>query len=332
MTDEPRMNRTIRLEAANWVVRLDADDVSTQERQALEAWLAADAAHRQAFERAQAGWDELSALTPYALRSTNALSSVAAPANAPWLRVGGAVAAALAIAVLGVGLLRTLGPAPVAATPFESAVGEQNRVPLPDGSFMLLNTASRAEIRFDEQTRVVALLAGEAFFEVAKDPERPFRVDTAGGSVTAVGTAFAVSVWDGAVQVAVTEGTVSVRALAAASSSASAPPVELAVGESVRIAAEAVVLDTQPLVALERQLSWRTGILEFEDEPLGAVVQSVSRYTDLRIDIHPSLEDRRFGGAFPVGDVEALLGALPVYGVKVERLGPDHVRLSAEPT
>src|SRR6202040_1603516 len=62
------------------------------------------------------------------------------------------------------------------ATRFQTAVGEQAAVALPDGSSFDLNTNSRVEVDYTERNRVIRLERGEAYFKVAHDTHRPFWV------------------------------------------------------------------------------------------------------------------------------------------------------------
>ena len=82
------------------------------------------------------------------------------------------------------------------------------KITLADGSIVTLNTASRIETRMNGQERTVRLLEGEAFFEVAHDATRPFRVYAGDGMTVAVGTAFSVRLNKNAVEVVVSEGKV----------------------------------------------------------------------------------------------------------------------------
>ena len=79
-----------------------------------------------------------------------------------------------------------------------------------DGSTIALNTNSRVNIDYSGERRVVQLLRGEASFDVAKSPQRPFVVYAGSGLIWAVGTAFNVRYTSDLVDVIVTEGIVKV--------------------------------------------------------------------------------------------------------------------------
>ena len=74
-------------------------------------------------------------------------------------------------------------------------------MPLPDGSFASLNTASRVSVRFTPERRAVRLEEGEAWYQVAHDRARPFVVEAGPVRVQAVGTAFSVRRREGGVDV-----------------------------------------------------------------------------------------------------------------------------------
>src|SRR5690606_6030511 len=80
-------------------------------------------------------------------------------------------------------------------------VGEQRLVQLEDGSQVRLNTNTRIQVSYSRQTRRIDLLQGEAYFDVSKDPQRPFEVIANHSIVRALGTEFNVSLLNSAVAV-----------------------------------------------------------------------------------------------------------------------------------
>ena len=93
---------------------------------------------------------------------------------------------------------------------YATDIGEQYRTALADGSLVELNTATRVAVDLTPEERDIHLRKGEAVFEVAKDPSRPFVVKTPLADVRAIGTVFAVRTENG-LEVAVSEGVVSVE-------------------------------------------------------------------------------------------------------------------------
>ena len=97
--------------------------------------------------------------------------------------------------------------------PISTAVGEQRSITLADGSLIKLNTRTTIRHRFDESTRRVELIEGEALFDVARDEQRPFIVTAGATEVRVLGTSFNVyKQSDLEATVSVLEGRVTVRA------------------------------------------------------------------------------------------------------------------------
>jgi transmembrane sensor len=351
-------------EAAQWLIRLDADTPpSQQELSALGEWLHRSPAHREELESLAALWGRLNILTELAVPLGNA--SRTQPLRQLLWRWTGPVLAAMAAAAALVAVLITRGPAldPLLETNglYATAVGQQSVRHLADGSQVMLNTNSQIKVEYGDTYRRVYLLQGEALFTVAKNPERPFRVYAGSGLIEAVGTAFSVHLRDTQVDVAVTEGRVSLasinpaRVRAAQQVSGGSAPEEAAAldettmqslgfvsaGEVATIrspSAEptagsvAVLQDLEPIPpqALAQRLAWSQGVLMFSGETLENVVKELGRYTTVSIEItDESIRNMRVGGRFPVGETETMLAALESnFNLRVIRVSHNRVLLA----
>ena len=319
-------------EAARWVVRHDRGGLTAEERAQFEAWKQASPLHTDAFARLSGHWNDLDVLA--ALADTPRETPVY---RRPAVLAGLGMAAAVCIAVL-VGAAQMLAPshAPVqiAQTPgldlYTTRVGDQEKITLSDGSIVTLNTASRIETRINGQERSVRLLEGEAFFEVAHDPSRPFRVYAGDGMTVAVGTAFSVRLKKDAVEVVVSEGKVAYSRVT--DIPAPEPVAYVAAGEAAKFS-DNVVIEKVDVAEVDRKLSWREGKLVFAGDPLSSVVADISRYTDIQFDFASSdLADMRVGGVFHVGEVDEMLDAIETnFGLRVERTGDNVVRIDHAP-
>ncbi len=249
---------------------------------------------------------------------------------------------AAGLAMLAVALWFTVGPAAIDITAqnatYATAVGEQRDITLPDGTTLRINTNSRLRVAFTKARRTVRLYHGEVFFEVVKSADWPFEVDTGNVMVTAVGTAFAVRIdANNAVEVNVTEGRVRVSAHTTLpvddppGAESNAYTAELNARQQVRFDQVIGSVQTLERAQLERELSWRDGMLIFDRQPLEQVVAEVSRYTSVKIVItDPVLRRLQFGGYFPTGDTEALLNTLEGnFGIRVDRVQPGFIYLRA---
>ena len=129
------------------------------------------------------------------------------------LRPKFAVAASLVMATV-LGLLifgqQTVNPE-ISMDRYVARVGEQKVVNLNDGSVITLNTGSELLVGLSDQSRKIILRRGEAYFEVARDSERPFTVDAGLRSVTVLGTEFNIRKSPDRLQVAVSEGLVAIH-------------------------------------------------------------------------------------------------------------------------
>ena len=107
--------------------------------------------------------------------------------------------AATFIMLIGVGLaLHLLLPRPEPETVLASTgTGERKHITLSDGTLVHLNAGTSLEypLRFAESAREVTL-KGEAFFDVERNPERPFRISTGKITTTVLGTSFNVNAYD----------------------------------------------------------------------------------------------------------------------------------------
>jgi transmembrane sensor len=320
-------------EAGDWFARMNADDVTADDHTRFEAWLRTHSCNVKAYAELCATWKELVKSGPlvravYFGQVMNAASSRSVRSRR-WL--AGAVAATMGAIVLGVGwnLYKQKEE-----TRFQTAVGEQAAVALPDGSSFDLNTNSRVQVEYSQHSRVVRLERGEAYFKVAHDTHRPFWVHAGDRWVRAVGTAFNVYLRPAGVEVTVSEGTVNVVNATANES----PPSDgsytksaaaVTAGEQADAHGRADVIRALNAVQLSRLLAWRKSSLYFQDEPLGDVVNELTRYTTLKIEIvDDSLRQLPVGGTFqtsPEG-AEALLRTLQDgFGTQIRRVDADHV-------
>jgi len=206
----------------------------------------------------------------------------------------------------------------------ETAVGAFQKLDLPDGSVVQLNTATAITTSFTGTERRVTILRGEAFFNVAKDEKRPFVVTSGGVAVRAVGTAFNVRKRDSALEVLVTEGRVRIDDAREGRSllplSTADEPSLLVAGERAIVPSRSNTLEEYPLTALvekvdstvtQRTLAWQERRLEFDETPLAEGVTEFNRYNLRQLVIaDPTLAKKRFSGTFRADGYESLVRLL----------------------
>jgi transmembrane sensor len=349
-----KKQQAIREQACLWVVKLSAGP-SSRELEEIHVWLDESPEHVKALLSVARLWDQVSVLSE--LSDIFPLDEYVASRPPPSRR--GLVFSALAVLLLVFGLQTPLLdwldarweglPRDLMELSYETRIGQQSTVVLPDGSEVLLNTNSHIEVSFSANSRDIILHRGEAQFTVTKDNTRPFRVHANGGIVEAVGTVFTVQESaEKTLEVTVIEGIVNftrtreqaVGVTAQQSQpSVSTPvaipvvePIPLTAGESVHVeeTTDTILKQTFEPEELESRLAWREGMLLFEGDPLEQVIQEVSRYTSIRIDVDENVRDIAVLGYFRTGDIEGVLLAVQnTFNLKVERLSEDHIVLTA---
>ena len=290
----------IETDAARWVMRLDREGQAPALTADLEAWLAGDVRRAGALLQAEAAWALLDRG-----RMLNHGERGASRRHRPvqlgrrQLLIGGG--AAIAAGVVGLVAYRP------STDHYGTALGEIRRVPLADGSTVAINTASTVDIELAPKLRRVRLDKGEAWFQVAKDPSRPFLVEAGAVRVQAVGTAFSVRRRDGGAEVLVTEGVVKVWA-----TSAAGQVTRLAAGERAFVADNAAVSETAAEPSeVDRQLAWRAGKIDLAGETLGQAVTEFNRYNARSLVVaDAALSGERLYGIFRIDDPEGFAQAV----------------------
>lgn len=297
-----------RQEAATWFARLGQRRVSTDDVRRFSAWRK-DPRNARAYERVEAAWaasetlaadPDMSALTREALGRARPAARAQALVRARWKPIGAVTAAA---ALLLAGLWAVNRPAV-----YVTDVGEQRIVRLADGSRLTLDTATRVRVRLAGDERTVDLVSGQALFDVAGDPARPFVVRAGQVRVTALGTRFDVRRSGDGARVTLVEGRIAVREAEADRAWTLTP------GEQVLAAGPAPVVRR---VDVARETSWTTGRLIFDRTPIAAAVAEVNRYSEARLDLRAAhLAEVEVSGVFDAGDTEGFVAALgDLYGV-----------------
>lgn len=315
--------------AADWHNRLDEDD-SARTHAEFDAWLAADSRNQAAFEAVERTWSSLSAARVDARVLKLRREALSATHRLRFFRFATA-AAVVGVAVAIAYVVNPLFKADPIARPamimgsateggaFRTAVGERSNITLSDGSSVVLNTNSRVEIRFTPEQRNVRLLAGQAWFQVAKNPNRPFVVEAGDRRVTALGTAFDVRLGAGdSVRVTLAEGKVSVEPiLSPLQRLISAPPMPqlLVAGEALLVSDDAPVEKVK--ADLAKVQSWRQGQVVFDNDTLATAINEINRYSSTRIELaDPALGELRVSGVFKAGHsesfVETVTGHYPI--------------------
>jgi transmembrane sensor len=317
----------VHMAAADWFARLREPDVSLEDTMAWQRWISADTRHAEAFARIEEVSNVLRAMPrpPLPLSSDDPgdhydasvpLSTWRKMASSPPARSRkwrgmwvGAIAASLVVvsAALGLATLNrdSFHWSSSKANVFATAVGENRVVTLMDGSRVTLGGATTVRVSLTDHARQIELARGEAFFSVAKDGSRPFKVNAGAATVVALGTEFNVRRGGDRVVVSVMEGRVVVEPASHLVPIALLRefkprliPVKVSAGQQT-IAWDEGVEDAVQLSDALAATAWQTGRLAFRSQPLRYVLEDVNRYAPKPIVI----EDERIGVRLFTGTV-----------------------------
>ena len=342
--------KDIEAEASAWVVQVDSGAMSKGDVDDLKEWIRRSPQHKHSFEKMAAGFLDMGSLlaTPQTLVSRPKSKSkpigqrrrrpiFTMPVTAGLLATALVASAFMAATFLGQPSVST-GVEVEAVQEYVASLGEQKSITLDDGSIVTLNTRSKVDVAYDDNVRRIELVYGEALFDVAKDPERPFQVFTERGMVRAIGTVFSVRVLDTNVEVLVEEGIVEVVAspqgVKQSELTVSAPDYKvlatLSSGDAASFDNENKVIRTVDLASVVKKHAWRDGTLIFDGDPLSVVVDEITRYTDLKIVISdPDMQRLQIGGTFKAGETDAFLDALDKgFNLSVDQVSEGVVYLS----
>ncbi|XSG81096.1 MAG: FecR family protein [Methyloligella sp. ZOD6] len=281
-----------REEALAWFVRLSSGEATAQEHAAHAAWLDASAVNRQEYEKLSGLWHDVGRI-PDPRQGSRPAAVTSHMLSRRGLLTGGAMAAA------AVGYVAVAGLPDFLLADYATGIGKVSRFTLPDGSKTDLDADSALKLDFTAKERRLHLLRGRAYFDVAKDQERPFTVVARSGSVTALGTRFVVHEWDDEVTVAVEENAVAIEG-------PGSQQAELRAGEYVSYGERGLGAVASGDTATES--AWRRGKLIFEDRPLRQVIADVNRYRSGTILIlDDDLLELRVSGIFDISNPDGVL-------------------------
>jgi len=296
--------------AAEWLAREDRG-LAPDEQAGLDQWLSQSSLNRVAYLRLKATWQRADRLA--------ALKRPAA-AVAP-LRIwnGPAFAAMAASLLLLIGaswlVLHRNWPT---GHDYATGIGERQAVRLADGTQIELNTNTRLHTEVTETGRTITLETGEAYFDVTHDARRPFTVNAGNRRITDLGTKFSVFRNGEDVRVVVKEGRVRVEQIG---QSLPAPLVAQA-GREVIAKGSEILVAAKPDHEISNDLSWRQGMLVFNQQTLAEAAEQFNRYNRRHIEVEGSARKIRIGGSFKADNVDVFVTLLHRgFGLSVDQQG-----------
>lgn len=313
---QPQADKTPQQQAGEWVFRQHSDAWTGADQRALEAWLAESEDHAREYARALRLWRELDGFKTLSFPAREAVRHRYRPTRRRRYLPQAAAALIAAVLVLAVGVNFPT------ETTYQTGKGGHQSITLADGSRLDINTDTELRVSLSKTSRLVTLVRGEVFFNVAHHEHQPFEVVAQNGHIRDIGTRFDVYATAGRVEVSVEEGRVEV-------STAKQPGIRLAAGQQLSYADTGEIAGIKQADA-EAASAWREGRLVFNLTPLAEVAAQLSRYHPVEfVFADAKLKNLKVTGRFDIGNLplllETLQAALPV---KAEASGPHTFRLS----
>jgi len=181
------------------------------------------------------------------------------------------VAAVAAILIVGIFSIYYLSETNINQNQIEIASNERGKeIVLADGSKVWLNKNAVLTYpdKFNKKTRNVEL-SGEAFFEIAKNPKKPFIVNMSNATVTVVGTSFNINSKENETEIVVATGTVKV------SDTDNSKSKLITVGYSAKVSDNNI---EKYKTSSPNYLAWKTGEFVFKETPINQVVKDLNSY------------------------------------------------------
>lgn len=291
-------------QAIAWWAKLQSGVADAHDRESCRAWLEADAAHRQA-------WDRLEAIGHDARRVPSPLAHAAL--NAP---TSSGRRAALR-SLLGVTAISAMGWAGYRHTPWQrlaadlsTRVGERRSVVLADGLRITLNSDSAVRVRVSGSERGIALLRGEMLVDTEPRPGvDALRVDSGHGELRAERARFDLRRTETDSRLGVYEGSVALLRDGAWTQASAGE--RLAFSDAHELVRKASDPD---------RLAWVDGLVVAKEWRLDDFARHLARQRVGVIRVDPAVAGLRLSGVFPLDDAERALRALePALPITVSR-------------
>lgn len=314
MTQDQEIAAATLEEAMDWFLRLKGEPNCPELTADFQRWLHRSDDHQRAWQYALRTWQLMGEAAPAhehlwaGAARANVISITGRRWRRPVMSAVAAIAATLFLVLAGPSLLIRLQADHITAT------GQNARVTLEDGTLIELGGDSAIKTEMTAAGRHVTLLSGEAFFDVAHNPARPFTVEAGGVTVLVVGTAFDVRLAGGETTVELERGVVQVSVEDARETS----DFRLLPGEMAVVNASDGAV-TRNTIQPDQVAAWRSGRIFVKDASISAVAEQLQRYHSAWIAVPDrKLAGLKVTGLYDLHDPDGALKALvEPYGGRV---------------
>ncbi|OCW19569.1 DUF4880 domain-containing protein [Pseudomonas aylmerensis] len=291
------MNDELIDSATQWYVLLRSGQATTQDWQRYHQWRAADPRHDALCRQLETRLGVFQ--VPQAQGVSGKVVQQALEAPSSRRQVLQIALAGAGVAVGAVLLAKPMGLSELTAD-VRTGTGERRTVTLDDGSELLLNAQSAADIQFDPQRRLVRLREGELLAKVASDRLRPFLIQTDQACLRAYGNRFLVREREGQGQVVALNGAVEIDGQ-------NGERLQLAAGHEVHY-------DRTGFGPMQASSSgataWVDGFLQVRDRPLAEVIDALRPYHQGVLRLDPAVAELRVSGLYRLDNPQQILDTL----------------------
>jgi transmembrane sensor len=308
------------LQAAEWIELLGDRPLDTITRKRLQNWLNADPINRKLLKRMIVSWADPALLETLKRYDKSQRSFLWA--RVQWRQPAWLAASFLVLFALLISSKAFFRQAPITESPPPQVYRSDYQVmqyQLADGSNITQSAAAEVVVQMNSEARNISLKQGAAFFDVASDKQRPFKVNIQGASVTAVGTQFNIDKSHHRIDVTVYEGAVELK------SRPGAKPQLLRTGETIRIVNG--VAEPKKQVNILELVDWRSGWLELKGEPLSYLLEQLNRYSRIKVKVaQQELNQIPVSGRFQLSDMDSTIEAVKQFhSLQVEKTSEHYV-------
>lgn len=195
--------------------------------------------------------------------------------------------------------------AKLAAGAYINDIGKVSAFLLPDGSKVWLSTGSKLEYAEDFPSNRKVSLSGEAFFEVIRNPESPFKIMTGAVATEVLGTSFNLKSYNqSGVELSVYSGRVKLSDQQSKLDSAI-----LLMGEKISWTAQAGLSEPE-LFDVAELPDWRLGKITFDNASIEVIQSTLKRWYDVSIEVEGYGTNCHYSGEFQQASLEQILETL----------------------
>lgn len=285
--------------ATRWIVLLRSGQASTADWQRYRQWRAEDPRHEALCQQLEARLGVFQIAQAQGVSGQVLQQALQVPSSRRTLLRGALVGAGVA---LGASLLaRPLGlPLSELTADLRTGTGERRTVELADGSALLLNARSTADIQFDPQRRLVRLREGELLATIAHDASRPFLIQTGQARLRAYGNRLLLREREGQGHVVALNGVLEID-------DQNGDHLQLAAGHEVSYdRAGFGPVQVSPSGAT----AWIDGFLQVRDRPLEEVIDALRPYHHGVLHLDPAVAGLRVSGLYRLDNPQQILDTL----------------------